>query len=132
MRRIFVLLASFAFAAPVYSQDVKSNKLTPKEIADGWLLLFDGEATFGWSVKGPAEVKNGEWLIGGDEAASATSTTHFADGVIAFQYRHLGKKTKADFMLRGRDFGLAGDPEDPAWRDEQFGFEKGEITQKVA
>ena len=24
------------------------NTLTPKEIADGWVLLWDGETTFGW------------------------------------------------------------------------------------
>src|SRR5436305_2069989 len=27
----------------------KPNTLTPKEIADGWILLFDGKTTFGWS-----------------------------------------------------------------------------------
>src|SRR5436305_2299393 len=25
------------------------NTLTPKEIAEGWILLFDGKTTFGWS-----------------------------------------------------------------------------------
>src|SRR5262245_18174847 len=25
------------------------NTLTPKEIADGWILLFDGKTTFGWT-----------------------------------------------------------------------------------
>jgi hypothetical protein len=29
----------------------KPNTLTEKEIADGWLLLFDGETTFGWNVQ---------------------------------------------------------------------------------
>jgi len=26
------------------------NTLTPEEIRDGWLLLFDGETLFGWEA----------------------------------------------------------------------------------
>lgn len=37
--------------------DPKPNALTEKEIADGWILLFDGESTFGWT--GKAEAKDG-------------------------------------------------------------------------
>src|SRR6266702_6833859 len=34
---------------PAAAQEkAKPNTLTPKEIADGWILLFDGETTFGW------------------------------------------------------------------------------------
>lgn len=29
-----------------------ANTLTPKEIADGWILLFDGKTTFGWKIEG--------------------------------------------------------------------------------
>src|SRR5436305_1472607 len=34
--------------APVLAQPAAPNSLSAKEIADGWLLLFDGESTFGW------------------------------------------------------------------------------------
>ena len=44
------------------------NKLTPQEVADGWVLLFDGETTFGWS---PATAAN--WAV--------------ADGVISVAQR---------------------------------------------
>lgn len=54
-----------------------SNTLTPREIADGWLLLFDGETTFGWTIDGPAEVKDGELVLGGDKPTVATPTTQF-------------------------------------------------------
>jgi hypothetical protein len=43
----FLLLA----AGPVLAGDTKPNTLTPKEVADGWLLLFDGDTTFGWSAR---------------------------------------------------------------------------------
>jgi len=49
MRRlslVLVLLAVPAFA----DEKAKPNALTPKEIADGWVLLFDGETTFGLDV----------------------------------------------------------------------------------
>ncbi len=29
------------------------NKLTKEEIADGWILLFDGETLFGWQAENP-------------------------------------------------------------------------------
>ncbi len=70
------LLASSAFA----EDKPKSNTLTPKEIADGWILLFDGETTFGWKIDGAAEVKDGSLNLGGDgKAASATLTAQFRD-----------------------------------------------------
>ena len=49
MRRILSLslvLSLLPLAAA--ADEPKPNTLTPKEIADGWILLFDGETTFGW------------------------------------------------------------------------------------
>ena len=50
MRTTFLAaLLLFAAALPAAAQDkAKPNTLTPKEIADGWILLFDGETTYGW------------------------------------------------------------------------------------
>ena len=43
-------------AVPVFADEkAKPNTLTPKEIEDGWILLFDGETTFGWKVDGEAK-----------------------------------------------------------------------------
>ena len=64
---ILLLLAPAGFA-----EDKKPNALTEKEIADGWILLFDGESTFGWT--GKAEVKDGALkLVNGDKASFAVS-----------------------------------------------------------
>jgi 3-keto-disaccharide hydrolase len=41
-------VALIAITAVNADDKPKSNTLTPKEAADGWLLLFDGETTFGW------------------------------------------------------------------------------------
>lgn len=50
MRYINLLLVSaLALAAQ------QSNTLTPKEAAEGWVLLFDGETLFGWTPAGGAQ-----------------------------------------------------------------------------
>ena len=53
----FLLAASGVRA----DEKAKPSLLSEKEIADGWLLLFDGETTFGWT--GKAEVKDGVMQI---------------------------------------------------------------------
>jgi hypothetical protein len=42
------------FAAAQSRAEEKPNTLTPREAAEGWVLLFDGETTFGW---GPSAFK---------------------------------------------------------------------------
>ena len=68
MRRLSLLLALLTFPA-FADEKAKPNSLTPKEIAEGWILLFDGETTFGWKVEGEATVKDGTLVVGGDKAA---------------------------------------------------------------
>jgi hypothetical protein len=57
----------------------KANTLTPKEIADGWILLFDGATTFGWNIDGEAKVEEGALVLGGTRATKAVSTTAFGE-----------------------------------------------------
>jgi hypothetical protein len=63
--------AKMAFAAP------KAHALTPQEVADGWISLFDGETTFGWNVEGEAAVKDGVLVLGGAKPTRAVSTSAF-------------------------------------------------------
>lgn len=61
MRTLFFTLA---LSAPALAADPpKPNTLTQQEIADGWLLLFDGESTLGWAADGDVLVKDGELLF---------------------------------------------------------------------
>src|SRR5262249_10455798 len=63
----------FLLAVPTPAADpVKPNTLTPREVADGWLLLFDGETTFGWNVKGEARVADGVLELGGAKETTIT------------------------------------------------------------
>ena len=84
MRRFLAVLTLLAVASPAFTDDKdkpKPNTLTPKEIADGWILLFDGETTFGWKIDGEAKVKDGALvLVGGakEDYESRGATTRFA------------------------------------------------------
>lgn len=63
MFRVLAAFTLLAFASPAFADDKdkpKPNTLTPKEIADGWILLFDGETTFGWELEGVKEGKKPE------------------------------------------------------------------------
>jgi hypothetical protein len=56
--------------------------LAPAETADGWILLFDGETTFGWAPRGDAQwvVAEGELTTRpGSGAGMLATTTEFAD-----------------------------------------------------
>lgn len=77
---MFHTLALLAlFAAPVRADDKpKPNALTAKEIADGWIMLFDGETTFGWKIEGESTVKDGGWHLGGAKPTKAVFAAHFA------------------------------------------------------
>lgn len=63
--RLSSLLLGISFLLPTSGvradENAKPALLSEKEIADGWLLLFDGETTFGWT--GKAEVKDGVMQI---------------------------------------------------------------------
>ena len=76
--RLTLLLALLAF--PSFADEKpKPNTLTPKEIAEGWIMLFDGETTFGWKVEGEAKVKDGAIILGGKEKSSLVSMTAMSD-----------------------------------------------------
>src|SRR5216683_756625 len=65
-------------ATPLCAADLaKANTLTPKEIADGWILLFDGATTFGWKIDGAAKVENGALVLGGEKAGTLATTSTF-------------------------------------------------------
>jgi hypothetical protein len=58
---------------PARSEEPR-NALTPDQARDGWLLLFDGESTLGWSIQGPSKIESGRLILGGDKATTATCT----------------------------------------------------------
>src|ERR1051325_6482713 len=95
MLRLTAAIALPSIAPPAFAhhqEEPKPNTLTPKEIADGWLLLFDGETAFGWKIEGDAKVDGG-WLgVGGGRARRATTTSSLPDCEIRFDYKEGSEK----------------------------------------
>ena len=103
---LFALLAS----GPAFADDKpKPNTLTPKEIADGWLMLFDGETTFGWKIDGDAEVKDGALVLGKGKKTAATPTTQFVAYDLRMETEGVGKFQFKDASSESA-FGLLGQP----------------------
>jgi hypothetical protein len=77
-----VLIAALCDAAVIgHSRYAHAaDALTPEEIAEGWILLFDGETTFGWKTDGDVTVKDGALHVGGEKPGSAELTTPLGSG----------------------------------------------------
>jgi hypothetical protein len=115
MKRLLGALLALSLTTLLAAQDkpraeTKHNTLTPNEVADGWLLLFDGATTFGWQVEGEARVEKGVLILGGDRPTKAQVTTAFAGGRVALESTWEGKAAptlRAGFF-RGAIKGIMG------------------------
>src|SRR5436190_16479367 len=99
---IMILLA----VSPVWSA---SNTLTKEELADGWILLFDGETTYGWKASNNADwtVADGVISVSSGEKGLLCTTSEFADYVLKVDFR-AGLETNSGVFLR-----TPAQPKDP-------------------
>lgn len=81
------------------------NTLTPQEIADGWVLLFDGSTSFGWSPREEtqAEVKEGAVVLSGGRGVLSTNS-EFADFTLKAQV-WIDDQANSGILLRGARVG---------------------------
>ena len=86
MRPFLASCLLLAIAVPCQAQP-KPNTLTPKEIADGWILLFDGETTFGWKFNGGFDASDGALLLTGLGKAEAFHAIAWNNFELQFEYR---------------------------------------------
>jgi len=103
-RLLFAAALALAVWPASAADDPKPNTLTPKEVQDGWLLLFDGESTFGWKIEGEAKVADGCLVLGGTKATKAMPTTRFGSCEVSFDYNWQGTKPPV-FHLPGKALG---------------------------
>jgi hypothetical protein len=102
MNRILAVLVTLYLAGAARAGDqAKPNTLTPKEVAEGWVLLFDGETTFGWKtgfgvkeLQQDFAVRDGMLVLSGLDTA-VYCTTQFRYFEIRFEYRTEGEKENA-------------------------------------
>lgn len=81
------------------------NTLTPKEVADGWVLLFDGESTFGWTAEGGAQwrVADGTLIADAGEYGYLRSNAAFADYVLKCDFRTAPDGNSGIFLRSAKD-----------------------------
>jgi hypothetical protein len=98
----------------------RHNRLTPQEIAEGWILLFDGETTFGWQSPNGSKwtIVDGMLAPQADKHGVLVTTTAFRDYDLTIQYRARrdskyalfvgcnASATGADKILSGKDRGF--------------------------
>ncbi len=69
-------------SVPLALAQTAPNTLSPAEVSEGWILLFDGETDFGWTPRGEArwEVRDGVIQYRpGSGGGMLSTTTEFAD-----------------------------------------------------
>jgi hypothetical protein len=94
----FVLCASHATTVP----EPRQNSLSPQEISEGWILLFDGDSLFGWAPRGGAE-----WVVSdgavrcppGKAPGSLSTTTEFGDFQLRVDF-HADETANSGVFLR--------------------------------
>ncbi len=108
---LLLLLLSPALLAEDAQQEAKSDAATAKadaantlsqdELDDGWILLFDGETTFGWKANSDANWKVADGVISVDSGDKGllNTTTQFGDFVLKVDFR-AAKGTNSGVFLR--------------------------------
>lgn len=81
------------------------NVLSPKEAADGWLLLFDGETVFGWTPEGGTKWRVADGVIVGDagEYGYLRSNSAFADYVFKADFRAAADGNSGIFLRSAKE-----------------------------
>lgn len=104
------LLCLLLVATALFAKD---NSVSKPEADDGWILLFDGESLFGWTLQG-----GGRWQATGGLLAPATdngylqSNSAFSDFTLKFDYRNTAD-ADCSVVLRAAP---EGDPKDTGYQ----------------
>lgn len=101
MLRINLLVTSLITLVTAVASAAEPNKLTPEEIADGWILLFDGETTFGWRQESKADwkIEGGVISVSSGEKGLLRTSMQWSDYVLKVDFR-ADAKTNSGIFLR--------------------------------
>lgn len=77
------------------------NTLTTEELAEGWILLFDGETLFGWRAVSDANWSVADGAITASEGSPGLlrTTSQFSDFALSIDFR-VDKDSKSGLFLR--------------------------------
>lgn len=133
----FLLLVAFALPCQAQGEKTKPNTLSPKQLADGWILLFDGETTFGWGLRrgnpGKApQVKDGVLDLGELGDCDLFTSVPFRAFELRFDYQCDTDDTQfAVVSATGGPFIGAFLPEQRAWKNAALYIVDGRIEFDV-
>jgi len=84
-----MLIAGAALIAAAPAPAEEPNALTSEEIAEGWILLFDGETTFGWKAASEANWRIEDAALTADEGEVGLlhTTSQFGNYVLKVDFR---------------------------------------------
>jgi hypothetical protein len=114
MRYLLCATTLFLTALPLHAADRdRPNTLTPKEIADGWILLFDGDSTFGWTSPNDSKwtISQGMLAPQAGKPGLLVTTTAFSDYELKLDYR-VRSDTEARVHFRCNGEGKVDVPSD--------------------
>ena len=63
VRPVVLFFACLVCLLPRGAKSAEQNTLTPEELDQGWILLFDGESLFGWTPGSDANWKAHDGVI---------------------------------------------------------------------
>jgi 3-keto-disaccharide hydrolase/FHA domain len=105
MRRTLALILIFAFSGALTS--AKEAALSPAEAQGGWVLLFDGETTFGLMQEGPGfRVADGILVADGSSPAYIRTTSPFSDFLLKLDFRCSASGADAAVFIRTAKDGM--------------------------
>jgi len=85
-----LLCLSLTIAAAIEpAAAARPNTLTAEELADGWILLFDGESLFGWKAANKADWKVADGVISASEGEPGLlhTTSQFGNYLLKVEFR---------------------------------------------
>jgi Domain of Unknown Function (DUF1080) len=110
MRNLLAIIGvALAGLALSQEQTRQSNTLSSKEVADGWLLLFDGETSFGWKATAADKLTAKDGILRYQGPGKLENTTDFYQFALAFQCRVSGANSHDDVKITfaGKSIGIA-------------------------
>jgi hypothetical protein len=100
---------TLAVLLSVCSLAAQPNALTPKEKADGWILLFDGKTLTGWDqgTQSTWRAQDGVLVADTGDALNLRSTATYSDFILKIDFRNSPKGNSGVFLRSA----LEGKPE---------------------
>ena len=131
----YITLAVAFVAVPAFADEkAKPNTLTSKEMTEGWILLFDGETTFGWAADGEVKAKDGALVVGGVRAGAVRCTTALKPVDIEFEISADGTTWRSGSTGGGDTIvGIIGGKADPVYSVSKplFNEASGQLSLEV-